>query len=64
MHVVVAPPTKVNPKLQVNVTSEPEEIVSMSGERAPLVGTSTFVQAAPITTAAVDHIEKGIHILR
>ena len=48
MHVVVSPPTKVNPELQVNVTSEPEEIVPISGERSPLVGASTFVQSAAV----------------
>ena len=51
VHVVVSPPTKVNPELQVNVTTEPEEIVPISGERSPLVGASTFVQSA----AAVKH---------
>ena len=48
MHVVVSPPTKVNPELQVNVTTAPEEIVFMSGERKPLVGAATFVHSAAV----------------
>ena len=58
MHVDVSPPVKVYPGMQVNVTSEPEEIVAVFGERTPLEGVSTFAQSA-----AVKHNENEMLLL-